>query len=101
MIWNFKGIFKDWEFDHYYIINNEFKHSIWVANGFGCFKDDSGRSRNNQPFLGGFSFIEQWLIWNEYKNEMKQRVLKNFNRKKEEKIKNVYNKLALKIGELK
>jgi hypothetical protein len=76
------GFFREWEIDHYHArlylseddakplgLRGQPRASLWIANGFSFFKDDSG----HPPFLTGMSMWQRWLLWRELVRERRRR----------------------------
>ena len=77
MFWKKKskyhGIFSDWELKYSAIYKG--KHCLMVGYGFLSFDDDLYQSR--VAFLRGLSLWDRWLLWREWKREMKRRLMKH------------------------
>ena len=61
------GMFAEWHFGPYRVTRGPF--CLWVANGFLSFGDND----HGAPFLRGYGVWTRWLIWREFKREVRRR----------------------------
>lgn len=74
MFWKKKskydGIFSDWEIGYSRLYKD--KYCLLIGCGFLSFGDDMYESRT--AFLYGLSIWDKWLLWREFRREMKRRL---------------------------
>lgn len=80
-----KNMFESWIIDGYYIQSPDGRHKLWVANGFTFFED-----KGAEPLISGLNLYDKWLIWREYKKELRRRskrAIREFREKSKQNIK--------------